>query len=89
MVYLRGFVMTTSETGGATIGTFVPITAPFVVPVRAALNAIPLWQYGLSVLLAIAAVIGLVFVGGRIYAGGVLRYGKKVGFREAWRSARE
>jgi ABC-2 type transport system permease protein len=74
---------------GATIGTFVPITAPFVVPVRAALNAIPLWQYGLSVLLAIAAVIGLVFVGGRIYAGGVLRYGKKVGFREAWRSARE
>lgn len=74
---------------GATIGTFVPITAPFVVPVRAALNAIPLWQYGASVILSIAAVIGLTFVGGRIYAGGVLRYGRKVGFREAWRSAAE
>ena len=73
----------------AIVGTFIPITAPFVVPVRAALDAIPLWQYGASVLIAIAAAIGLVFLGGRIYAGGVLRYGGKVGFGEAWRSAAE
>ena len=74
---------------GAIVGTFIPVTAPFVVPVRAGLDAIPVWQYGLSVLIAVVAIIGLVFVGGRIYAGGILRYGGKVGFREAWRSAQE
>lgn len=73
----------------ATIGTFIPITAPFVVPVRASLNAIPEWQYGLAVLLALAAAVGLMFIGGRVYAGGVLRYGSKVSYREAWRGGTE
>jgi len=71
----------------AVIGTFVPLTAPFVVPVRAALEAIPAWQYAIAVVLTIAAIIGLVFVAGRIYAGGLLRYGGRVKVREAWRSA--
>jgi ABC-2 type transport system permease protein len=71
----------------AVIGTFVPLTAPFVVPVRAALEAIPAWQYAIAVALTIAAIIGLVFVAGRIYAGGLLRYGGRVKVREAWRSA--
>ena len=71
----------------ALIGTFVPFTAPFVVPVRAALEAIPAWQYVASVVLTVAAIVGLVFVAGRIYAGGLLRYGGRVKVREAWRSS--
>lgn len=73
----------------AVVGTFVPITAPFVVPVRASLNAIPWWQYGAAVILSMATAVGLMFIGGRIYAGGVLRFGRKVGYREAWRSGTE
>jgi ABC-2 type transport system permease protein len=73
----------------ATIGTFIPLTAPFVVPVRSALEAIPLWQYLVSVALTIGAIMGLVVVAGRIYAGGLLRYGGRVKVREAWRSAAE
>jgi ABC-2 type transport system permease protein len=73
----------------ATIGTFIPLTAPFVVPVRAALDAIPAWQYALSLVLTVAAIIGLVLVAGRIYAGGLLRYGGRIKVREAWRSAAE
>jgi ABC-2 type transport system permease protein len=71
----------------AVIGTFFPLTAPFVVPVRAALGAIPAWQYIASVVLTIGAIIGLVLVGGRIYAGGLLRFGTRVKLRDAWRSA--
>jgi ABC-2 type transport system permease protein len=71
----------------AVIGTFIPFTAPFVVPVRAALDAIPAWQYVTAVLLTMATIVGLVFVAGRIYAGGLLRYGGRVKVREAWRSA--
>ena len=71
----------------AVIGTFIPFTAPFVVPVRAALDAIPVWQYLTAMLLTMATIVGLVFVAGRIYAGGLLRYGGRVKVREAWRSA--
>jgi hypothetical protein len=39
------------------------------------------------VALTVAAVYGLVQVAGRIYAGGVLRFGGRVRLREAWRGA--
>jgi ABC-2 type transport system permease protein len=71
----------------AVIGTFIPLTAVFVVPVRVALEAIPAWQYIAALVLTIAAIVGLVFVAGRIYAGGLLRFGTRVKLREAWRSA--
>jgi ABC-2 type transport system permease protein len=77
------------EGPAAVIGTFVPLTAPFVVPVRAALEAIPLWEYLAAVVLTVGTITGLVFVAGRIYAGGLLRYGTRVKVREAWRSASE
>ncbi len=92
MVAVAGFfvsIAALSDPDGpaAVIGTFIPLTAPFVVPVRAALGAIPAWQYLAAVVLTIAAIIGLVFVAGRIYAGGLLRFGTRVKLREAWRSA--
>ena len=73
----------------ALIGTFVPITAPFVVPVRTALQAIPAWQYLLSLAISVVTIVILTRVAGRIYAGGLLRYGGRVKVREAWRSAAE
>lgn len=73
----------------ATIFTFVPPTAPFVVPVRTALQAIPVWQYAVALVVCLASIALLTGVAGRIYAGGLLRYGGRVGLREAWRSATE
>jgi ABC-2 type transport system permease protein len=73
----------------ATIFTFVPPTAPFVVPVRSALQAIPAWQYITSLLICVVTIGLLTRLAGRIYAGGLLRYGGRVGVREAWRSAAE
>jgi len=92
MTAVAGFFVSISalsdpDGSAALIGTFVPFTAPFVVPVRAALEAIPAWQYMASVVLTVAAIVGLVFVAGRIYAGGLLRYGGRVKVREAWRSS--
>lgn len=73
----------------ATVFTFVPITAPFVVPVRAALDAIPGWQYIVALVLSAGFLVLFTIVGGRIYAGGVLKFGSRVKWREAWRSATE
>jgi len=71
----------------ATVGTFVPLTAPFVVPVRAALGSIEVWEYVLAVLITIGTIVGMVFVAGRVYAGGILQFGGKIKLRDAWRSA--
>ncbi len=83
------FTLSAPDGPAAVIGTFFPLTAPFVVPVRAALDAIPVWQYGAALIITIASTIGLVLVAGRIYAGGLLRFGSRVKLREAWRSAAE
>jgi ABC-type Na+ efflux pump permease subunit len=58
-----------------------------VVPVRAALEAIPAWQYLAAVVITLATIVGLVLVAGRIYAGGLLQFGTRVKLRDAWRSA--
>jgi len=92
MIAVAGFfvsIAALSDPDGtvAVVGTFIPFTAPFVVPVRAALGAIPAWQYIAAVVVTIGAIVGLTLVAGRIYAGGLLRFGTRVKLREAWRSA--
>lgn len=71
----------------ALVGTFLPLAAPFVIPVRTTLDAIPVWQYGAGLALTVASIVGLVLLAGRIYAGGVLRVGARVKVRDAWRGA--
>ncbi len=73
----------------AVVSTFIPVTAPFVVPVRTALESIPVWQYAIAVVICLASIWALTLVAGRIYAGGLLRYGGRIKVREAWRSAVE
>ena len=73
----------------ALVGTLIPLTAPFVVPVRAALGAIPAWQYALSIAITLGTIALLINFAGRVYAGGLLRFGAKVKLKEAWKSAAE
>jgi ABC-2 type transport system permease protein len=71
----------------AAVLSFVPFTAPFVVPVRHALDALPLWQSAGAAVVTAATIYGLLRLAGRVYAGGLLRFGARVGWREAFRSA--
>ena len=73
----------------ATIATFLPPSAPFVVPLRAAFDAIPAWQVGLSVLVTLAGIWALFVIGARVYAGAVLQVAGRMKLRDAWRSAGE
>lgn len=69
------------------VTTFIPPTAPFVAPVRFAFQAIPLWQMAVSVALMILTVVLMTRLAGRVYLGGLLRFGSRVGIREAFRTA--
>ena len=73
----------------ALVGTLIPLTAPFVVPVRAVLGAITVWEYLAAIVITVGSIVLLIMLAGRIYAGGLLRYGSRVKVTEAWRSATE
>lgn len=67
------------------VATFVPLTAPIVIPARAAVGAVSAAEHIAAVTIMLAAIYLLVRVAGRIYAGGVLRTGPTVRLRDAWR----
>ena len=71
----------------AEVMTFIPPVAPFVVPVRVAFGAVPLWEHGLAVAWSLGFLALLVRLAGRVYAGGLLHFGGKLKFSEAYRSA--
>lgn len=67
------------------IASFIPVTAPLVLPIRLARGQITPWETLLALLLAIAAIYLLVRLAGRVYAGALLRTGGKVRLRDTWR----
>ncbi len=71
----------------ALVTTYIPPIAPFVVPVRFAFQAIPLWELAVSVAVMAITLVVMIRLAGRVYLGGLLRFGSKVGIREAFRSA--
>jgi ABC-2 type transport system permease protein len=71
----------------ATIATFLPPSAPMVVPLRAAFDAIAPWEIGVSIVITLAAIYALFLIGGRVYAGAALQTTGRMKLRDAWRSA--
>ena len=71
----------------ARISTYIPPTAPFVVPIRTVQSAIPWWELVLAVLVMVAAIYGVIRLAGRLYQGGILHIGQRMKVKEAWRSA--
>ena len=73
----------------ARIASFVPVTAPFVVPVRAAVSDIAAWEVGLAVAIMVAATYAIVRIAAGVYSGAVLRVGPtRLRGRDVLRAAR-
>jgi ABC-2 type transport system permease protein len=88
VAYILAFAATESpDSTAAVVGSLVPPTAPMVMIVRVAHGSVPWWQILLSVALMVVTVYGMVRLAGRIYAGGVLRIGRRLRLKEAWRGA--
>jgi ABC-2 type transport system permease protein len=71
----------------AVVATFIPFSAPMVVPMRAALGAITPIEIFVAAAITIVAIWVLFVVGGRVYAGAALQTAGRVKLRDAWRSA--
>jgi ABC-2 type transport system permease protein len=71
----------------ALVGTFIPFTAPFVIPIRSAFQVLPLWQHLAAIAITLMTIVLLLRVGARVYSGGVLQFGGRLKWREAFRGA--
>jgi ABC-2 type transport system permease protein len=71
----------------AVVGTFFPPSAPMVVPLRAAFDAIAPWEVAGSIAVTLVAIYALFVVGGRVYAGAALQTMGRMKLRDAWRSS--
>lgn len=67
----------------AHILSLVPGFSPITMPVRSAMTSVPIWEYGLAVLLQVVAIVLIIRLAGRVYAGAMLRTGGKVKLKEA------
>jgi ABC-2 type transport system permease protein len=72
----------------AVITSFVPGLSPLVMPVRQAAGDVAIWEIVLAVVLMLVAIALIVRLGGRIYAGAVLRTGGRTKIREALHAER-
>ena len=93
MLLVVGFfvaVQAASDPGGtlARVTSFVPGLSPLVMPVRQAAGEAAGWEVALAVVLMLGAVGLAVRLGGRVYAGALLRTSGRTKVREALRADR-
>ena len=72
----------------AVAASLFPLFSPIVMPLRVALGEASAAEIVASLLLLAASIAVLVPLGARIYERSVLRMGKPMKLREAWRAAR-
>jgi ABC-2 type transport system permease protein len=85
--FLSSALWMTPESGLLRIFSFIPPFAPVTMPVRMVAGVAPFWEVAASVGLMLVGTYLVVRLAGRVYAGGLLRVGRKLKWREAWRSA--
>src|ERR1019366_2651490 len=80
------FAIFKDPTGGIGVPmSMIPFFSHLAMPVRWSLSSVPAGQLLLSLGLGVVALLGVTWVAARIYRTGILMYGKKPTFAEAFR----
>jgi ABC-2 type transport system permease protein len=90
LLILPGYLIALMATGSpdallVEVASFVPVTSPFVMPVRAAVAGIPAWEVAVSVAILLVTTWLTIRWAGRVYSGAILSIGQRVRLRDAWR----
>jgi ABC-2 type transport system permease protein len=91
ILLVGGFVIALQAAGNPTgrlavVTSFIPGLSPMVMPVRQAAGGAALWEVLVAALVMLAAIAVVVRIGGRVYAGALLRTSGKTKIREALRA---
>ena len=91
VVYLAVFILVIPDPGSTVsrVLSFLPPAAPIAFPARIALDAVAPWEPFAAAVVMVTAVYGVVRLAARVYAGALLTSGARLGWGQAWRSARD
>ena len=64
-----------------------PFTAPISLPLRVVFSNVPFWQSSLTIALLVVLAIFSLWLAGRAFRLGMLRYGKKLSLKELFRKS--
>ena len=82
--FIAGITTAGSPGGGvARVTSYIPPSAPLVMPIRIAAEEAAGWEIALAVAVILVAIVGAVLLAGRVYGGGALRF-RPTKFREAF-----
>ena len=88
-VVVAGLLFTRADTAIAQFFGVLPLTSSSVLPLRLLMAEVAPWEVPLALVLLVRAIWVLRRAAGKIFAVGMLMYGKEPTVREMWRWARE
>ena len=86
--FMSVFALQSIDETWVRIASFVPFFSPYLMLARVSAGHVEPWEFGLAVVLLLAAIVAALFVAARIYSAGVLLYGQRVGLRQLLKMAR-
>lgn len=87
-LYFTGLIIENPNSGLAISLSLIPFSAPLSILTLSQITTLPTWQYLLSWGLLVASTILALFLVSRLLQVGLLRYGKKLSFRDVLQAAR-
>jgi len=78
-------IMNAPDSTLAVVLSLVPMFSPILMVMRLFATEVPWWQVAASVVLMVIATFGAIWLAGRIYRIGILRYGQRPSFRQILR----
>ena len=79
---LTGLLMSNPNSPLSIALSLLPLTAPITLLVRDGLTILPAWQIAISSAIQIISAVGVIWLAGRAFRLGMLRYGKRLAWRE-------
>ena len=90
IAFFAAFKVVDDPTGRfSVIVSMIPGVAPTTMPVRAAMSDVPIYQYTIAVVLQVIAIVLVVRLAGRVYAGAMLKTSGKLKIKEALAQSKE
>ena len=73
----------------AVVLSMVPMTSSLTMLIRQGVTNIPTWQIMTSSLIMVVCAVGAIWLAGRAFRLGMLRYGKRISIREVFSRRQE
>ncbi len=73
----------------AVVLTILPFTSLLTISLRNVLTPVPVWQVGASIAVQVCLAVGSLWLAARAFRLGMLRYGRRLNWRELFRGSRE